>query len=58
MGIDDTHRLGYRRVDDDANVSVLLSTMDTTAAPSMSCGPNERFSGSPIRSLPSEKWCA
>jgi SAM-dependent methyltransferase len=32
MGIDDTHRLGYRRVDDDANVSVLLSTMDTTAA--------------------------
>ena len=31
MGIEDTHRLGYRRVDDDANVSVLVSTMDATA---------------------------
>lgn len=27
----DTHGLGYERVDDDPNVSVLLSTMDTTA---------------------------
>jgi SAM-dependent methyltransferase len=30
MGAQDTHRLGYRRVDDDPNVSVLLATMDAT----------------------------
>lgn len=31
MGSEDAHRLGYKRVDDDANVSVLVSTMDATA---------------------------
>lgn len=31
MEPDDTHRLGYQRVDDDPNVSVLLATMDATA---------------------------
>ena len=31
MGSEDTHRLGYRRVDDDQNISVLLATMDATA---------------------------
>jgi SAM-dependent methyltransferase len=31
MAEEDTHGLGYERVDDDPNVSVLLSTMDTTA---------------------------
>lgn len=30
MGAQDTHRLGYRRIDDDPNVSVLLATMDAT----------------------------
>jgi SAM-dependent methyltransferase len=30
MGAPDTHRLGYRRVDDDPNASVLLATMDAT----------------------------
>lgn len=32
MAIDDTHGLGYDRVDDDPNVSVLLATMDATAS--------------------------
>ena len=32
MGVDETHGLGYERVDDDPNVSVLLETMDATAA--------------------------
>ena len=31
MGTEDTHGLGYERVDDDPNVSVLLATMDATA---------------------------
>ncbi|MEI7744175.1 MAG: methyltransferase domain-containing protein [Chloroflexota bacterium] len=31
MTADDTHSLGYRRVDDDPNVAVLLATMDATA---------------------------
>ncbi len=31
MATDDTHRLGYQRVDDDPNVDVLLATMDATA---------------------------
>ncbi|TPW13378.1 MAG: hypothetical protein FD127_2063 [Acidimicrobiaceae bacterium] len=31
MAIDDTHGLGYERVDDDPNASVLLTTMDNTA---------------------------
>jgi ubiquinone/menaquinone biosynthesis C-methylase UbiE len=31
MATDDTHRLGYQRVDDDPNVDVLLATMDGTA---------------------------
>lgn len=31
MGTDDSHALGYRRVDGDANVEVLLGTMDATA---------------------------
>ena len=31
MGTEDTHRLGYQRVDDDPNVDVLLATMDGTA---------------------------
>lgn len=31
MATDDTHGLGYERVDDDPNVSVLLATMDVTA---------------------------
>jgi SAM-dependent methyltransferase len=31
MATEDTHRLGYRRVDDDPNVDVLLATMDGTA---------------------------
>ncbi len=31
MAADDTHSLGYKRVDDDPNVSVLLGTMNTTA---------------------------
>jgi SAM-dependent methyltransferase len=31
MGTDDTHGLGYERVDEDPNVSVLLATMDATA---------------------------
>lgn len=31
MAIDDTHGLGYERVDDDPNASVLLATMDNTA---------------------------
>jgi ubiquinone/menaquinone biosynthesis C-methylase UbiE len=31
MATDDTHRLGYRRVDDDPNVDVLVATMDRTA---------------------------
>ena len=31
MATDDTHGLGYARVDDDPNVSVLLATMDATA---------------------------
>ena len=30
--MDDSHGLGYRRVDGDANVEVLLGTMDATAA--------------------------
>ena len=31
MAIDDTHGLGYERVDDDPNVAVLLATMGATA---------------------------
>ena len=31
MGTDDTHGLGYERVDDDPNVSVLLAMTDATA---------------------------
>ena len=31
MATDDTHRLGYQRVDDDPNVDVLVETMDGTA---------------------------
>ena len=31
MRTEDTHRLGYQRVDDDPNVAVLLATMDRTA---------------------------
>ena len=31
MGARDTHGLGYRRVDDDPNVSVLVATMETTS---------------------------
>lgn len=31
MVADDTHGLGYERVDDDRDVSVLLATMDATA---------------------------
>jgi SAM-dependent methyltransferase len=31
MGTEDTHGLGYQRVDDDPNVAVLLATMDGTA---------------------------
>ncbi|MEP7204351.1 MAG: methyltransferase domain-containing protein [Ilumatobacteraceae bacterium] len=31
MGTNDTYGLGYERVDDDPNVSVLLATMDATA---------------------------
>ncbi len=31
MGTADAHGLGYERVDDDPNVSVLLATMDATA---------------------------
>ncbi|MEQ1787942.1 MAG: methyltransferase domain-containing protein [Acidimicrobiales bacterium] len=31
MGAEDTHGLGYERVDDDPNVQVLLATMDTTS---------------------------
>ena len=31
MGKQDTHGLGYGRVDDDPNVSVLVDTMDTTS---------------------------
>ena len=31
MATEDTHRLGYQRVDDDPNVDVLLATMDGTA---------------------------
>lgn len=31
MQADETHGLGYERVDDDANVDVLLATMDVTA---------------------------
>src|SRR4051794_336884 len=31
MATEDTHRLGYRRVDDDPHVEVLLATMDGTA---------------------------
>ncbi|HYH93707.1 MAG TPA: methyltransferase domain-containing protein [Candidatus Saccharimonadales bacterium] len=31
MGREDTHGLGYRRVDDDPNVAVLLATMEGTA---------------------------
>ena len=30
VGADETHELGYERVDDDPNVSVLLATMDAT----------------------------
>ena len=32
MGTEDTHGLGYRRVDDDPNVEVLLAAMDGTAS--------------------------
>lgn len=32
MGTRDTHGLGYRRVDDDPDVAVLLTTMDATGA--------------------------
>src|SRR3954452_13491148 len=31
MATEDAHRLGYRRVDGDPNVDVLLATMDGTA---------------------------
>jgi len=31
VGTDETHGLGYERVDDDPNVAVLLATMDATA---------------------------
>ncbi len=31
MEAEETHGLGYERVDDDPNVAVLLATMDTTA---------------------------
>ena len=31
MATEDTHRLGYRRVDDDPNADVLIATMDGTA---------------------------
>lgn len=31
MGVRDTHGLGYERVDDDPNVSILIATMDTNA---------------------------
>jgi ubiquinone/menaquinone biosynthesis C-methylase UbiE len=31
VGLDDRHGLGYERVDDDPNVSVLLAAMDATA---------------------------
>ncbi len=31
MATDDTHGLGYQRVDDDPNVAVLLAAMDETA---------------------------
>jgi hypothetical protein len=31
MGAEETHGLGYERVDEDPNVEVLLATMDTTA---------------------------
>jgi SAM-dependent methyltransferase len=31
MGTEDTHALGYQRVDDDPNVAVLLATMEGTA---------------------------
>lgn len=31
MSAEDTHRLGFKRVDDDPNVAVLLGTMDATA---------------------------
>ena len=31
MATDDTHGLGYQRVDDDPNVAVLIATMDGTA---------------------------
>ena len=31
MATEDTHRLGYQRVDDDPNVDVLLAAMDGTA---------------------------
>jgi SAM-dependent methyltransferase len=31
MGTQETHGLGYKRVDDDPNVAVLLATMDATA---------------------------
>ena len=31
MEAEETHGLGYERVDDDPNVEVLLATMDTTA---------------------------
>jgi hypothetical protein len=32
MEAEETHGLGYGRVDDDSNAAVLLSTMDATAA--------------------------
>ena len=32
MDSDDVHRLGYERVDDDPNVSVLVATMDATSS--------------------------
>lgn len=32
MDSDDAHRLGYERVDDDPNVSVLVATMDATSS--------------------------
>ncbi len=37
MSLRDTHRLGYRRVDDDVDVSVLIETMDTTAGWEATC---------------------
>jgi SAM-dependent methyltransferase len=37
MGAQDTHRLGYRRIDGDPNVSVLLATMDATGGWDATC---------------------